>query len=82
MTKREIVISEERAWAIFELLEEMNDFLHRAQHSEEEVKRWLEGGVYASLNNVFYDTVATWFEADESGHVAVPPGVVPKFRRD
>jgi len=82
MTKREIVISEEQAWAVFELLEEVNDFLHRAEHSEEELKRWLEGGVYANLNDVFYDIVSTWFEVDESGRVAVPPGIVPKFKRD
>ncbi len=82
MTKREIVISEEQAWAIFELLEEMNDFLHRAKHSEEELKAWLEGGAYATLNDVFYNLVATWFKIDESGHVVVPPGVVPKFKRD
>lgn len=80
--KHEIAISEQDAWRIYELLEQMNDFLHQpANYGEcDAIKNWLGSGVYAELNSVFYGVVAKWFEPDrESGRVVPPAGIRRRF---
>jgi len=76
-------IDEKDAWRIYELLEELHDFLHQPENfaSAEDVQRWLlDKGVYRELHDVFYHLVASWFPVDEqSGEVMPPPGAHRRF---
>jgi hypothetical protein len=45
---RKIEITEETAWRIYRLVEEMHDFLHQSKNDEtvEDLNWWLENGIY------------------------------------
>jgi len=81
--KRTVVISEEDAWRIYELIEELHSFLHQPENTSdpEEVRKWLQQkGVYADLREVYYDLVANWFPVDtNTGDVVPPPGTRRRF---
>jgi hypothetical protein len=82
MSSPELTLSKEEAWRIYELLEQMNRFLHQPENyrSPEDVVRWLQSGIYDELKHVFYGTAARWFEVDEgSGRVSPPSGVSRRF---
>jgi hypothetical protein len=82
MKRSEVILSKEDAWRIYELLEQMNDFLHQPDNyrDQPDVVNWLKSGVYVELKEVFYGMVAKWFEVDdESGRVLPPSGVERKF---
>lgn len=78
-----IVVSGEDAWRIYELFEEMNDFLHQPAHYAriEDFHEWLERKkLYPELHDVFYAIVATWFPPDAAtGEVHPPPGVMRRL---
>jgi hypothetical protein len=80
--ERRITISEQQAWRIYLLLEEMNDFLHQSKNyrSVEELDRWLEKkGVYSELRDVFYLVVGPWFPIDEETGAVIGPGGKPRL---
>jgi hypothetical protein len=73
---KEIRMTEDQAWRIYRLLEEMNDFLHQRRNypSVEQVHRWLEGGVYQELSDLYYKVAGPWFKIDEETGYIVGPG--------
>lgn len=81
--KHQITIPVEDAWRIYELLEELHDFLHQPMNysSSAEVQAWLtEKGVYPELRDVFYDIVRHWFPVnEETSIVEAPSGVARRF---
>jgi len=74
--KREIHLSEEEAWRIYRLLEEMNAFLHQPMHypTIEDVHRWLDEGIFRELSELLYRVVGPWFPVDEETGYVVGPG--------
>lgn len=82
MRQREIVLSQEDAWRIFELLEQMTQFLHQPGHyrEPEQIEKWLDSGVNDELRHAYYRIAGKWFEPDaDSGRVFPPPGVNRRF---
>ena len=79
---REIAVTEDEAWRIFLLMEEMVRFLHQEGNYRtiQDLNRWLEDrGIFKELADVFYETVAPWFPVDEeTGYVVGPRGVLHK----
>jgi len=78
-----LAISREDAWRIYELIEELHDFLHKPENlsTPEDIQTWLSGkGVYPELREVYYRVVAQWFPVnEETGIVEPPPGVRRRF---
>jgi hypothetical protein len=81
-----LIIEQENAWRIYELLEELHDFLHQPENYAKagDVERWLEKrDVYRELHDVYYHVVAKWFPVDEqTGRVRPPAGVRRRFPSD
>ena len=81
--KKNITIPIEDAWRIFELLEELHDFLHQPMNysSREDVETWLiKKGVYPELRHVYYKIVGNWFPvSDDTSIVEAPPGSTRRF---
>ena len=78
-------ISDEEAWRIHELIEELHDFLHQPLNLQDSsaVERWLnERGVYRELHDVYYNMTGSWFQIDDTtGEVQPPPGARRRFAR-
>ena len=53
------------------LLEELVSFLHQPLHYQEneEVIKWLKGGVYSELVQVFYKVTWDWLTEDEKSKI-------------
>lgn len=81
MSDEPIRVSREDAWRIYELMEQMHDFLHQQDNyrTQSEVAEWLDKGVYEELRQVFYRVVAKWFPVDDDGHVVPPGGMQRRF---
>jgi hypothetical protein len=82
MKSREFVLSAEEAWRLFELLEELNQFVHQPGHyrEPEQIEKWLASGVADELRHAYYRIASKWFQPDpESGRVFPPPGVSRRF---
>ncbi|HRI62679.1 MAG TPA: hypothetical protein PK156_00530 [Polyangium sp.] len=81
--KKNITIPIEEAWRIFELIEELHDFLHQPMNysNPEDVEAWLaKKDVYPELRHVYYKIVTNWFPVnEETGIVEAPPGVSRRF---
>ena len=60
MENIEVKVAEIRA--VFECLEELNDFLHQPENyrTPEQVARFLENGAYQKLHHIYYDVVWQW----------------------
>lgn len=76
---RKIEMTEETAWRIYRLIEEMHDFLHQPMNYEtlEDLNRWLEKGTYKELHDVYYKVVGPWFPVDDETGYVIGPGGVP-----
>ena len=74
--KKHITIPVEDAWRIYELLEELNDFLHQPMNysNPADVEAWLaKKDVYPELRDVFYGIVRHWFPVNEETSIVEPP---------
>lgn len=70
------VVETKDLWEVYLLLEEMNRFLHQPMNyqSPEDVRTWLQNGVYTRLKNAYYHIGGKWFPLDEeTGEVIGPP---------
>lgn len=82
MKARSMALSQKEAWRIYELLEQLNDFLHRPENyrTRADIVKWLQSGVYEELRKTFYGIAAKWFPVDEdTGRVRPPSGVHRRF---
>jgi hypothetical protein len=76
------ILRAEDAWRVYELIEEMNHFLHQPEHyrNTQDIDEWLQSGVYEELSTVYYDILSQWFPVDDAtGRVFPPPGVTRRF---
>lgn len=76
---RTIRLTENEAWRIYLLMEEMTRFLHQGMRypSVEHVHRWLESGVFGELSDLFYRVVGPWFPVDDDTGFVIGPGGIP-----
>lgn len=81
--KKEMTIPVEDAWRIYELIEELHDFLHQPMYYQNsgDVDAWMEKKkIYPELQHVYYEIVTKWFSVDEeTSIVEAPEGVVRRF---
>jgi hypothetical protein len=77
-------LDELEAWRLYELIEELHDFLHQPKNYQklEQLESWLASGVYDELHRIYYDVLAEWFPVDEeSGEVPPPERAERRFGR-
>jgi hypothetical protein len=82
MKQKHVQLTPEDAWRVYELLEQMNSFLHQPENYADPVRvtEWLGSGVYAELRDLLYGIGTSWFDIDEeTSSVLPPPGVKRRF---
>lgn len=78
MNPERYALTAAEAWRLYQLLENLNAFLHNPAHFQDakQVEAWLLGGTYAELRHAYYDMIGAWFPVDETtGDVHPPPGI-------
>ena len=80
MERERYALSAADAWRLYQLLENLNAFLHNSAHFQDpgQVEAWLRDGTYAELRHAYYDMIGPWFPVDETTGEVHPPSTPPR----